>query len=135
MWGVAWLAQRWSQCLMNVCQSKSMEKNRIFVIRVMLGLLPRGEKIATRHIDDGICLGCQCSKETLKHIFWECPVIKNILQQVCLWFHNKFQVPFFKRDLVLGPKTLRQKKIMDCAVAVRYVVLWKVWLHRNDRIF
>ena len=132
---VAWPAQRWSQCLMNVWQSKGAEKNRIFVIRVMLGLLPTGEKIAARHIGNGRCLGCQCSKESIKHIFWECPVIKNILRQVCLWFHNKFQVPLFKGNLVLGPRTLRQKEIVDCVVAIHYVVLWKVWLHQNERIF
>ena len=92
-------------------------------------------KIAMRHIDDGRCLWCQCSKESIKHIFWECPVIKNILRQVCLWFHNKFQVPFFKWDLVLGPRILRQKQILDCVFAVRHVVLWRIWLHRNERIF
>ena len=105
------------------------------MIRVMLGLLPIGEKIAARRIGDGKCLGCQCSKESIKHIFWECLVIKNILRQVFLWFHNKFQVPFFKRDLVLGPGTLRQKQILDCAFAVCHVVLWKIWLHQNERIF
>ena len=63
MWGVAWPAQRWSQCLMNVWQSKEAEKNRIFVITVMLGLLLAREKIAARHIGDGRCLGCQCPKE------------------------------------------------------------------------
>ena len=26
-------------------------------------------KIAARHIGDGRCLGCQCSKESIKHIF------------------------------------------------------------------
>ena len=135
MWGLAWLVQRWAQCLMNVWQSKGIEKSRIFVIKVMLGLLPTGEKIAARHIGDGRCLGCQCPKETLKHIFWECPTIKNLLRQVCLWLHNKFQVPFFKQDLVLGPRTPRQKEILDCVVAVCYVVLWKIWLHRNERIF
>ena len=135
MWGVAWPAQRWSQCLINVWQSKSTEKNKTFGIRVMLGLLPTGEKIAARHIGDGRCLGCQCSKESIKHIIWEYPVIKNILWQVCLWFHNKFQVPFFKWDLVLGPRTLRQKQILDCATTVRHVVLWKIWLHQNERIF
>ena len=88
---------------MNVWQSKGGEKNQMFVIKVMLGLLLTGGKIAVRHIGDGRCLGCQCPKETLKHIFWECPVIKNLLWQVCLWFHNKFQVPFFKRDLILDP--------------------------------
>ena len=135
MCGVTWSAQRWSQSLMNVCQSKGAEKNKIFVIRFMLGLLPTWEKIAARHIGDGRCLGCQCSKESIKHIFLECPMIKNILQQVCLWFHNKFQVPFFKRDLVLGPRTLRQKQILDCVAAVCHMVLWKIWLHQNGRIF
>ena len=135
IWGVTWTMQRWSQSLMNVWQSKGGEKNRMFVIRVMIGLLPTGEKIAARHIGDGRCLGCQHPKETLKHIFWECPIIKNLLRQVSLWFHNRFQVPFFIRDLVLGPRTLRQKQILDCVVAVRGVVLWKIWLHRNERIF
>ena len=25
--------------------------------------------------------------------------------------------------------------MLDCAFAVRHVVLWKIWLHRNERIF
>ena len=90
IWGVTWTLQRWSQSLMNVWQSKGGEKNRMFVIRVMLGFLPTGEKIAARHIGDGRCLGCQHPKETIKHIFWECPIIKNLLRQVTLWFHNSF---------------------------------------------
>ena len=28
-----------------------------------------------------------------------------------------------------------KSKILDCAITVRCMVLWKIWLHRNERIF
>ena len=135
MWGLAWTEERWSQTLTNVWQSKGLEQNKMFIIRVTLGILPTGEKIAARHIGDGRCIGCHQGTKTIKHIFWECPVIKNLVRNVCLWFHKKFKVPFFKRDLVLGPRTLRQKEMLDRACAVRYVVLRSIWLNRNECVF
>ena len=69
-------------------------------------MLPSGEKAAVRQLSNGICVSCKGDKETIKHLCWEYPRIKELARQVCKWFHKKFKVPFFKRDLVLGPKTL-----------------------------
>ena len=37
---------------------QGLGKEQMFVIRVMLGILPMGEKEMVRGISDGRCLGC-----------------------------------------------------------------------------
>ena len=37
---------------------KGLEQTKMFVIRVVLGILPTGEKVVVRQISDGRCLGC-----------------------------------------------------------------------------
>ena len=45
----------------------------MFVTRVMLGILPTGEKATVRQLNDGRCLGCHNTKETIKHLFLGVP--------------------------------------------------------------
>ena len=53
MWGLRWTEQRWTQNLANVWERKGLEQSKMFVIRVMLEILPFGEKATMRGIKNG----------------------------------------------------------------------------------
>ena len=62
MWGLTWIEERWFESLMNVWVSKGSERSKVFVVKVMLGILPLREKIELRVMSDGGCLGCHHNK-------------------------------------------------------------------------
>jgi len=52
IWRLAWTKQRWAHTLMNVWKSKDLEQSKMFVIRVMLGILPMAYYPLERSCDE-----------------------------------------------------------------------------------
>ena len=62
--------------------------------------------------------------------------MKELTKQVCIWFHSKFKIPFFKRDMILGPIAFHQKDILSYTMgATWFTILKKIWLTKNEAIF
>ena len=91
---------------MSVWERKGHKKSKVFVVKVMLGTLPFEDKIAARTLSNNKCLVYQNRKQSIKHLLWERPIIKDLSKHVCIYFNRKFKLPFLKRDMVFGLKAL-----------------------------
>ena len=74
---------------------KCDETHKVFVWKVMFGVLPTGDKIKARGIGEDTCCRCKHGSENLAHLVAKCPGIRDFTLAICKWTHKQLGIPFF----------------------------------------
>ena len=135
VWCKQWPLHKWTQVVGNIWRSKCDERDKVFLWRILFGLLPTGEKAKARGLGDGRCIRCNHQNETLLHLVWGCPEIKVFIGKICKWVHKSLDIPFFRRDLAMGSRRVKNEELSNDICTVRATVLMVIWQSRNELLF
>ena len=105
------------------------------ILKVMWGALPTINKLALRGIVGSICFGCKAAKESLVHLFLECPFLGSFYNFFFSWLVELCRVKLFKIEFVLGGKRNLTPQHRLCLCITRFHSPRHVWLSRNKRVF
>ncbi|KAL4587346.1 hypothetical protein LXL04_000215 [Taraxacum kok-saghyz] len=110
-----------------------LRKANILAWRLAHGRLPTKVNLAKRGIGvNKECTLCNIDEETEEHLFLNCPVTKEVWNDLRCWWQGASQTPNSINYLVKwrGSATKMQDEIQ---AAVFLVFLWVVWVHRNKK--
>ena len=65
-------------------------KLRYFQYKYLMKILPCNKfLLKCKIVNSSLCDFCNMNEETVKHLFWECPVSRNFWNRLELFLHNK----------------------------------------------
>ena len=65
-------------------------KLRYFQYKYLMKILPCNKfLLKCKIVNSSLCVFCNMNEETVKHLFWECPVSRNFWNRLELFLHNK----------------------------------------------
>ena len=100
-----------------------------FQCKLLYNLLPTGRFLFQRQlVDSPVCVFCKGAKETLLHMFWDCPKIQDYWFDVQGWLHTTTSfthctnIIFSKELVILGSKAnMVTDRILDlCILIAKY---------------
>ncbi|GJS02275.1 RNA-directed DNA polymerase, eukaryota [Tanacetum coccineum] len=121
---------RWIKCI--------PIKVNVFVWKLSLDRLPTRSNLLSRNIlvSDVACPLCDHELEDSSHLFFGCPIAKDVQKLVCRWWNLDVQ-PYESYDGWLSWfKSIRfRSKTKDVLEGVFYVSWWSIWYFRNQLLF
>ncbi|GJR20565.1 RNA-directed DNA polymerase, eukaryota [Tanacetum coccineum] len=121
---------RWIKCI--------PIKVNVFVWKLSLDRLPTRSNLLSRNIlvSDVACPLCDHELEDSSHLFFGCPIAKDVQKLVCRWWNLDVQ-PYESYDGWLSWfKSIRfGSKTKDVLKGVFYVSWWSIWYFRNQLLF
>ncbi|GJT95771.1 RNA-directed DNA polymerase, eukaryota [Tanacetum coccineum] len=113
-------------------------KVNVFVWKLSLDRLPTRSNLLSRNIlvSDVACPLCDHELEDSSHLFFGCPIAKDVQKLVCRWWNLDVQ-PYESYDGWLSWfKSIRfGSKTKDVLEGVFYVSWWSIWYFRNQLLF
>ncbi|GKC66657.1 RNA-directed DNA polymerase, eukaryota [Tanacetum coccineum] len=113
-------------------------KVNIFVWKLSLDRLPTRSNLLSRNIlvSNVACPLCDHELEDSSHLFFGCPIAKDVQKLVCRWWNLDVQ-PYESYDGWLSWfKSIRfGSKTKDVLEGVFYVSWWSIWYFRNQLLF
>ncbi|GJW20639.1 RNA-directed DNA polymerase, eukaryota [Tanacetum coccineum] len=121
---------RWIKCI--------PIKVNVFVWKLSLDRLPTRSNLLSRNIlvSDVACPLCDHELEDSSHLFFGCPIAKDVQKLVCRWWNLDVH-PYESYDGWLSWfKSIRfRSKTKDVLEGVFYVSWWSIWYFRNQLLF
>lgn len=122
----------WRKRLHNLWKSDLPLKERLFLWRCLVGILPVGSLLAARSIASASCIRCHRLAETPYHLLWACQHSYDLIGRVfdCLRLRYpayKFGKQFWLFGIV--PPTLGSSEIFF--MWVRFCLFWEIYNYRN----
>lgn len=122
----------------NIWSGRSPKKTKFFIWELIHNCITTNERYQKR--SPWICLSPSCCLMCLEasiHLFVHCPYIKECWNSLFNIFGWQIPLPGDIETLItallLGHPFKKEKKILwECFICV---ILWKLWLGRNDRSF
>ncbi|KAL4573225.1 hypothetical protein LXL04_020024 [Taraxacum kok-saghyz] len=106
-------------------------KVNILAWRTSLGRLPTKTNLTKRGIaTDLSCSLCNSEDETENHLFLQFPIVKEVWNQLQLWWKSLPQLPSNISDLTkwVEPSTAHN---LGLQAAMKFTYIWVMWLHMN----
>ncbi|MCO5591153.1 hypothetical protein L7F22_045134 [Adiantum nelumboides] len=126
----------WKRALAGIWKSHLPLKQRLFLWRCLVGVLPVGTLLHARRIASSHCHRCHNAEETVPHLFWGCPYSRSFIRQVSTALRVRFpSATFHRRFWLFGELRSLQSEFTTFFGWVRFWVLWTIWYHRNSLIF
>ena len=107
-------------------------KQRVFLWRCLLGVLPTGSNLQKRSIASPHCARCGGRLETVPHLLWTCSFVRRLSASLYNRFpHHKFGKHFWLFGQIL------------CALSnnayflqwPQFWALWTIWMAHNNKVF
>ena len=97
------LSEKWQNLLQTAIDSETISKNLLNIGNITLSTKLRSFLYRLTHfaimtntklyewnvVDSELCTFCNTEPETYVHLFWECPVAKQLWNQIEIWVKNK----------------------------------------------
>ncbi|GKA72959.1 phospholipase-like protein [Tanacetum coccineum] len=110
----------------------------ILAWKIKIEALPTRFNISRRGIDIDyiLCPICECGVESMRHVFFSCSLVRQIVRKVCSWWDIMHIDVNSYVEWVNWMNSLRLKSKSKLMIeGVFYVVWWHVWTFRNKLLF
>eukprot|EP00249_Psilotum_nudum_P010302 c22461_g1_i2 orf=3-665(-) len=102
----------------------------------MTGSLATGDKLRNRIDISGLCPWCRVAKETIIHLFWACPAVRNFWSSIRMQLAMVFGKIKIETHMVLIGRVKQQPEDFNfCWHLIRAVCTAALWTIRNKYIF
>ncbi|GKA57439.1 RNA-directed DNA polymerase, eukaryota, partial [Tanacetum coccineum] len=121
---------RWIKCI--------PIKVNVFVWKLSLDRLPTRSNLLSRNIlvSDVACPLCDHELEDSSHLFFGCPIAKDVQKLVCRWWNLDVQLYESYDGWLSWFKSIRfGSKTKDVLEGVFYVFWWSIWYFMNQLLF
>ncbi|MCO5554763.1 hypothetical protein L7F22_008297 [Adiantum nelumboides] len=126
----------WKRTLASIWQNHLPLKERLFLWRCLVGVLPVGNLLHARHIAPSRCFRCHGAEETMPHLLWGCRYSRSFIQQVSVALRLCFpSATFHKKFWLFGTLQPLQSQFTVFFAWVRFWILWTIWHQHNSLLF
>ncbi|MCO5584509.1 hypothetical protein L7F22_038437 [Adiantum nelumboides] len=130
-------SMRWWKMVLSInWKSKFPLKQRVFLWRCMLGILPVGKILASHRIASSSCRRCSNRMESIPRLLWFCPDSRDFLLVLSRQLRSRFPFAAFGKFFwVFGKLTLQ---LHPHAIFMHWVRFWafsSIWSKRNVTFF
>ncbi|KAL4323635.1 hypothetical protein GQ457_11G028910 [Hibiscus cannabinus] len=113
-------------------------KVEIFMWRVVWGRVPVKVELLKRGvpiIENSLCSLCKNSPETISHLFLFCTGVWRIWMKFCALLGVSTAFPLIPLEFLEAWMWMIQLKNMSWFSLIPFVIIWSVWLARNEVVF